>query len=137
MDESWSVTTRTADVAIDVAQVSEVVAFYRRTALVVTAAADDLASHDFGRWGSDDPAPDTELAGAEGVDPVEVRIDEYAAQRYSSLCSGLVSRLHAHAAAADDLATALHVTAGHLADADLEAATLLTAEISRWQADRW
>ncbi|OUC78507.1 hypothetical protein [Gordonia lacunae] len=98
-------------VSMDTAQVTAVSAYYRRSALVLSAVADDLATHDFGAWARD--------SGTSGQDSVTFGPS---AAVYARMSSTLTRRLRVQAAAAAALAGSLRNSALAMADGDVDAA---------------
>ncbi|MEE3848899.1 hypothetical protein VZC37_01040 [Gordonia sp. LSe1-13] len=88
-----------ARTAVDVDEVSGVVAFYQRAADVVGTAARDLHAHEFGDWAI---GPDYHDMG----------------ERYRDMGRTLADRLAEQADAADRLASALHHAMTSLVRAD-------------------
>ncbi|MEO9328343.1 hypothetical protein [Gordonia aurantiaca] len=103
-------------VSMDTDQVSAVASFYRRSALVVNAVADDLAAHDFGRWAHPDATP---AAGSPSeADETLSRL----AGAYAEMSATLSRRLRAQSRAADLLAARLREAAEIMSAGDAEAA---------------
>ncbi|MYR06262.1 hypothetical protein GTV32_08010 [Gordonia sp. SID5947] len=93
-----------AQMTVDVEEISKVIAFYRRAADVVGCAADDIRTHELGRW-------------AVG--------DEYRemGERYREMGRTITERLTAQAHAADHLADALGRGVALIGTADADNAT--------------
>lgn len=103
-------------ISMDTAQVSAVASYYRRSSLVLSAVADDLAAHDFGAWARQSTVRDADSAT---FGP--------SAATYADMSTTLSRRLRVQAAAAAALADTLRNSALTMADGDGRAAT----EISR------
>ena len=103
-------------ISMDTAAVSAVSAYYRRSSLVLSAVADDLAAHDFGTWARES------IAGDENT----VAFGPSAAA-YAEMSATLSRRLRVQATAAAALADTLRNSALTMADGDRRVA----GEISR------
>ena len=103
-------------ISMDTAQVSAVSAYYRRSALVLSAVADDLAAHDFGTWARASVAADE--------NPVAFGPS---AATYAEMSATLSRRLRVQATAAAALADTLRNSALIMADGDQR----VSGEISR------
>lgn len=88
-----------APLVVDVDQVDAVASFYRRAALVLSAAGDDMAVHHFGGW---------------AVGPGYRALGE----RYAVMSAVVADRLREQAAAADGLSELLGRGLDELVDAD-------------------
>lgn len=97
-------------IAMDVDQVSAVAAYYRRSSLVLNAVADDLATHDFGRWARTDA--DTGAGASLGP----------SAATYAEMGATLSARLRTQSRAAAVLAESLRNSAIVMAAGDAQAA---------------
>lgn len=101
-------------IAMDVEQVSAVAGYYRRSSLVLNAVADDLATHDFGRWARTD------------ADPGPVPSLGPSAATYAEMSATLSVRLRMQSRAAAVLADTLRNSAIIMAAGDAHAADEIT-----------
>ncbi|MFE0751913.1 hypothetical protein [Gordonia sp. NPDC058843] len=116
MDGSGADDAGSRRIAMDTGQVSAVASYYRRSSLVLSAVADDLASHDFGTWARGSVVPE---ADSVAFGPL--------AAAYADMSTTLSRRLRVQAAAAAALADTLRNSALTMADGDGRVAV----EISR------
>ncbi|MBD0862001.1 hypothetical protein IA539_12365 [Gordonia sp. zg691] len=113
--------TGVRQIAMDTEQVYGVAAYYRRSALVVTAVADDLTAHEFGTWARAHRAPADAGAGPDAATLARL------AATYSEMSATLAQRLRAQARAAGVLADSLRNSAISMSAGDEQVA----GEISR------
>ncbi len=111
MDGSGADDVVSRRISMDTAQVSAVSAYYRRSSLVLSAVADDLATRDFGTWARDSGVPD---GNSVAFGPL--------AAAYAGMSAALSRRLRVQAAAAAALADSLRNSALAITDGDDRAA---------------
>ncbi|WP_238422078.1 hypothetical protein [Gordonia sp. 'Campus'] len=116
-------------IAMDTAQVSAVAGFYRRSSLVLSAVADDLAAHDFGGWARTRP----ESSGGASIGAATT-FDELATT-YRKLSATLAQRLREQAGAAGELADTLRNSAILMSDGDDHVAGEITRALPAARTD--